>query len=198
MTSTPLVLASTSIYRRELLERLRLPFTQVAPQVDETVLPGESAPATALRLAEAKAKAGALQCPDCLIIGSDQTAEVDGQWLEKPGNHERARAQLLAASGRRAEFHSALALFDATSGRLERTVVSTQVWFRELSPALVEAYLLAEKPYDCAGSAKAEGLGIALLRQVSSEDPTALIGLPLIALTGLLLSFGISPILSIN
>jgi septum formation protein len=185
-----LVLASTSRYRRELLSRLQLPFQVMAPGVDEAPLPGESAPATALRLAEAKARAALQDHPQALIIGSDQVAELDGARLDKPGTHDRAVQQLQRASGRTAQFHTALAVLNGRSGRLHTRVVLTRVTFREVTDAQIEAYLRREQPYDCAGSAKSEGLGIALIRSMEGEDPTALIGLPLIALVDMLAAEG--------
>jgi septum formation protein len=187
-----LVLASTSRYRRELLSRLQLPFAVMAPSVDEAPLPGEPAPATALRLAETKARAAAQRHPRALIIGSDQVAELDGERLDKPGTHARAVQQLRAASGRTARFHTAVALLNAGTGRLHTRVVLTRVAFRELTDAQIDAYLRREQPYDCAGSAKSEGLGIALIRSLEGDDPTALIGLPLIALVDMLAAEGLS------
>lgn len=186
-----LVLASTSPYRRELLQRLQLEFHVTAPGVDEAPQPGESPAATAVRLAEAKANAVRQAFPQALIIGSDQVAEIDGERLDKPGTHERAAAQLRRLSGRAARFHTAVALLNASTGSLHSRLVVTRVAFRELTPAVIDAYLLRERPYDCAGSAKSEGLGIALLRAIEGEDPTALIGLPLIALTELLTAEGV-------
>jgi len=194
-----LILASTSPYRRELLQRLRLPFEVVAPQVDETPIEGEAPAAAASRLARAKAEAvagaQAGDRPAALVIGSDQTATLDGrQILGKPGNHQRARAQLQAASGREMLFHTALAVVRRSDGFAEQRIVQTRVRFRELTDAAIEAYLAAERPYDCAGSAKAEGLGIVLIASIEGPDPTALIGLPLIALTDALRSAGLPPI----
>ena len=194
-----LILASTSPYRRELLERLRLPFEVVAPQVDETPIEGESPAAAASRLARAKAEAVARALPagrsHALVVGSDQTATLDGrQIIGKPGDHARARSQLRAASGREMVFHTALALVRRADGFADEQTVQTRVRFRELSDAAIDAYLLAERPYDCAGSAKAEGLGIALLASLEGRDPTALIGLPLIALTSALCRAGLPPI----
>jgi len=190
-----LILASTSPYRRELLQRLRLPFEVVGPQVDETPLEGETPAAAAARLARAKAEAVAAGRPGALVVGSDQTATLDGvAILGKPGGHERARAQLRAASGREMIFHTALAVVRRSDGFAHEQVVETRVRFRELSDAAIEAYLLAERPYDCAGSAKAEGLGIALLAALDGPDPTALIGLPLIALTDALCRAGLPPL----
>lgn len=181
-----LLLASTSRYRRTLLERLGLPFECADPRVDEAPARGETPADTARRLAEAKARAVAARHPDALVIGADQVASCDGERLEKPGTHDRALRQLLAASGREARFDTALALLDAASGTLQSRVVTVTVRFRTLSRAQIEDYLRREQPYDCAGSAKAEGLGIALLSRIDSDDPTALIGLPLIALTEML------------
>lgn len=186
-----LVLASTSRYRRELLSRLRLPFTTFSPNVDETPRPGERPEDTALRLAVDKARAGSAAFPEALIIGSDQVADLDGVRLDKPGSHERAREQLLHASGREVVFHTAVALLRTPSAELRTALVPTRVRFKVLSPAQIEAYLHLEQPFDCAGSAKSEALGIALLECIAGEDPTALIGLPLIALTGMLEAFGI-------
>jgi septum formation protein len=187
-----LVLASTSPYRRELLSRLGLPFRVLAPRVDETPGPGEAPEATALRLAAAKARAGAQDFPDALIIGSDQVAEIDGQRLDKPGTHARAAAQLALASGRTVVFNTALALLNVASGRMQTALVPTRVAFRALSASQIETYLQRERPFDCAGSAKSEGLGIALIRSIEGEDPTALVGLPLIALVDLLQQEGVA------
>ena len=189
-----LILASTSTYRRELLARLGLPFESVAPHTDETALESEPARDTALRLAQAKARAVLAAYPDALIIGSDQVASCEGRRLDKPGTHENAVAQLTWLSGRSADFDTAVCLFDARSGRMAMEVVACKVHFRALSAPRIEAYLRREKPYDCAGSAKAEGLGIALIARIETPDPTSLIGLPLIALSGLLEDFGLSPI----
>ncbi|BCF96415.1 Maf-like protein [Paraburkholderia sp. PGU19] len=188
-----LILASSSPYRRELLERLRIPFDVAVPAIDETPLAGESPEATALRLAQAKARAVAagLSAGDrALVIGSDQVATYDGHQIGKPGTHEKALAQLQGMRGREVLFHSALCLFDSRSGDAQTVDVVTRVRFRDLPDAALDAYLRAETPYDCAGSAKAEGLGIALLDAIESDDPTALIGLPLIALTRMLLVAG--------
>jgi septum formation protein len=183
-----LILASTSVYRRELLERLRTPFEVVSPKVDETPLAGESTLELALRLARAKAAAVAKIHPDAWVIGSDQVADLCGAAIGKPGNFERALAQLQLMHGASVTFHTALCLMH---GDTETTVsIPTEVQFRKLSDEILEAYLLAEEPYDCAGSAKSEGLGISLLEAIKSDDPTALIGLPLIALSGLLRDAG--------
>lgn len=189
-----LILASSSRYRRELLERLRIAFTTAVPAVDETPQPGETPEATALRLAEAKARAVAATLPTSagrtLVIGSDQVATFDGHQIGKPGTHERALAQLQSMRGREVLFHSALSLLDTATGQTDTVDIVTKVRFRNLPDAALDAYLRAETPYDCAGSAKAEGLGIALLEAIESDDPTALIGLPLIALTRMLLAAG--------
>jgi septum formation protein len=189
-----LILASSSRYRRELLERLRIPFDTAVPAVDETPHAGETPEATALRLSEAKARAVAAALPATagrtLVIGSDQVATFDGKQIGKPGTHERALAQLQSMRGREVLFHSALSLLDTATGRTETVDVVTKVRFRQLSDTALDAYLRAEQPYDCAGSAKSEGLGITLLEAIESDDPTALIGLPLIALTRMLLAAG--------
>jgi septum formation protein len=191
--SPRLILASSSRYRRELLERLRIPFEIVVPAVDETPNQGETPEATALRLAEAKARAVAASLAageHVLVIGSDQVATYDGLQIGKPGSHEKALAQLQAMRGREVLFHSALCLFDSRNGRAQTLDVLTTVRFRDLPDTDLEAYLRAETPYDVAGSAKSEGLGIALLDAIESDDPTALIGLPLIALSRMLLAAG--------
>lgn len=182
ITRRPLVLASTSPYRRELLARLCLPFDIAAPEVDETPLPGETAEALVLRLSEAKARAVAGRFPGALIIGSDQAAACNGAIVGKPGNHERAVAQLAAASGRRVSFLTGLCLLDSTSGAARTGLVPYHVHFRRLGAAEIEAYLRAEQPYHCAGSFKSEGLGVTLFERMEGDDPTALIGLPLILL----------------
>ncbi|WP_186065581.1 Maf-like protein [Burkholderia gladioli] len=191
-----LILASSSRYRRELLERLRLAFEVVTPDLDETPLAGESPADTALRLAAAKARAVAarVEAPEgVVVIGSDQVATFDGRQVGKPGTHQRALEQLQAMRGREVEFHSALCVYDSRSDLAQVEDVVTRVRFRSLSDADLEAYLRAETPYDVAGSAKSEGLGIALLEAIDSNDPTALVGLPLIALTRMLAEAGISP-----
>ena len=183
-----LILASTSVYRLELLERLRIPFSVVSPKVDETPLPNESTLDLALRLARAKAAAVAMDHPDAWVIGSDQVADLCGAAIGKPGNFDRAMAQLQLMRGATVTFHTALCLMH---GDAESTLsIPTEVTFRKLSDEVLEAYLHAEEPYDCAGSAKSEGLGISLLETIKSDDPTALIGLPLIALSGLLRDAG--------
>jgi septum formation protein len=186
-----LVLGSTSRYRRALLERLGLPFVVAASDLDETALPSESPALTALRLAEAKARAVAAHYPDALVIGSDQVADCAGQPIGKPGSRERAVVQLQTLSGKTVVFHTAVAVVDAASGRCRTALVDVASTFRTLSPAEIAAYLDREEPYDCAGSVKSEGLGIALFERIASDDPTALIGLPLIALTRLLREEGV-------
>jgi septum formation protein len=193
MTAAPqLVLASTSKYRRELLARLGLAFEVAAPHVDEAALPLEAPPDTARRLAEAKARAVAPRFPRALIIGSDQVAVLDDMPLGKPGNHATALRQLRAMRGKEVVFHTALCVFDAGSGGAQTRVVPFSVRFRDYSDAQIERYLEREQPYDCAGSARCEGLGIALIAEMRGEDPNALIGLPLIALTEMLAAQGVS------
>lgn len=187
-----IILASTSNYRRQLLARLRLPFECVAPQVAEDAEPEETPAATALRLAILKAKSVAQHFPGAIIIGSDQVASCDGVRLGKPGNRANAIRQLEHLSGRTAAFDTALCVLDAASGVERSRVVSCRVAFRALTRNQIETYLDHEQPYDCAGSAKSEGLGIALLARIQSDDPTALIGLPLIALTELLADSGVA------
>ena len=189
-----LVLASGSRYRKELLERLGLRFEVAAPSVDETPLAAESPADTALRLAILKAKALQRAHGDALIIGSDQVASSGGQRFDKPGTHENAVRQLRALSGKTAQFDTAVALLDAASGHLETGLVPCRVSFRHLEERLIQRYLEKEKPYDCAGAAKAEGLGIALIARIDTEDPTSLIGLPLIALSEMLSRAGLSPV----
>lgn len=184
----PLVLASTSRYRRELLDRLRLPFECVAPGVDESALAGEAAPTQAARLARLKAEAVAQQRPDAVVIGSDQVAELAGRVLGKPGNHAVATAQLQQCSGQEVVFHTAVCVLGGVQPQslLDRTVVR----FRTLRDDEIERYLEAEQPFDCAGSFKVEGLGACLFEAVHNDDPTALIGLPLVKLAGLLRACG--------
>ena len=181
-----LVLASSSPYRRSLLERLRRPFTVAVPDVDESPLPSEIPQATALRLAGSKARAVSAAYRDALIIGSDQVAVLDGQPLGKPGSREGALAQLGAMRGRTVVFHTAVCVFDSASGSIQVEDVPTTVRFRDFSDAQAEHYVEVEPAFDCAGSAKIEALGIALVEAVDSTDPTALVGLPLIALTTML------------
>ena len=189
-----LILASTSRYRQELLSRLGLPFETASPQVDETPHAGETPAALSLRLALAKAQAVARRFPQAVVIGSDQVADLDGQPIGKPGSHERAVAQLRSMRGRTVLFQTAVAVVQTSSGheRVER--VAVQVRFRDLRDAEIEHYLRSEQPYDCAGSAKCEGLGIALLEAIESDDPTALIGLPLIRTCALLREVGLDPL----
>jgi septum formation protein len=192
--SPPLILGSTSRYRRELLGRLRLPFDVQAPAVDEAPLAGEAPAATALRLALAKAHEVAARFPYAIVIGSDQVAEHDGQAVGKPGSHERARQQLRAMSGCSVVFHTAVAVVRADTGHAGSALVPVTVRFRRLTDSEIERYLLAEQPYDCAGSAKSEALGIALLDSIESSDPTALVGLPLITTCRLLREAGLDPL----
>lgn len=187
----PVVLGSTSPYRRELLERLRIPFVVSAPGVDETPQPGEAPQALARRLALAKARAVAALHPEAVVIGSDQVADLAGQPLGKPGEHARAVAQLRQMRGQTVIFQTALAVVCLASGFEEVDLAEVRVVFRDLSDEDIEAYLQAEKPYDCAGSAKSEGLGIALLESIDNDDPTALIGLPLIRTARLLRKAGV-------
>jgi len=186
-----IVLASASRYRRELLERLGLPFECVRPQVDESEVPGESARDTALRLSVLKARTVASRFPDSIVIGCDQVASCDGMRLGKPGNHENAVRQLEQMSGKMAAFDTAVSVLDAAGGEARSRVVPCRVTFRRLSRPQIDQYLQREQPYDCAGSAKAEGLGIALIARIETDDPTSLIGLPLIALTELLGEAGV-------
>ncbi|GAB4217866.1 MAG: Maf-like protein [Rhodoferax sp.] len=186
-----LILASTSPYRRGLLQRLRRPFAVVAPEVDEAPLAGEEPAALALRLAQAKALAVAREFPQARVIGSDQVADLEGQPLGKPGSHARAVAQLQAMRGRTVVFQTAVAVAHAASGFVQAELAAVRVGFRALSDDQIEAYLRAEQPYDCAGSAKSEGLGIALLTHIDNDDPTALVGLPLIRVCHLLQAAGL-------
>lgn len=194
MTAPPLVLASTSPYRRDLLARLRLPFVCDAPQVDESRHPGESPADLVLRLARAKARAVAGRHPEALIVGSDQVACLAGEILGKPLDHAAAVDQLTRASGQRVAFHTGLCVLHVPTGREEALVEPFQVHFRPLTPACIDGYLARERPYDCAGSFKSEGLGIALFERLEGDDPTALIGLPLIRLVTLLDTWGVSPL----
>ncbi len=187
-----LILASSSLYRRELLARLQIPFEVMSPDVDETPLSKEAPQDTALRLAQLKARTAAATFPDALIIGSDQVALLGTQQLGKPHTFENAKKQLLAASGKSMVFHTALCLLNSRSGNMQTRVVPITIKFRTLSEGLIERYLEKEHPYNCAGSAKSEGLGIALIERFDGEDPNALIGLPLIALVDMLHNEGIS------
>ena len=187
----PLILGSTSPYRRELLKRLRLPFEVVRPEVDETPHAGELPVALAQRLAMEKALAVARQHPQAVVIGSDQVADLDGEPLGKPGTHERAVAQLQRMRGHTVVFQTAVAVVCIESGFAEQALAQVKVQFRQLSDAAIETYLRAEEPYDCAGSAKSEGLGIALLERIDNQDPSALVGLPLIHTCRLLRAAGL-------
>ena len=189
-----LILASTSRYRRDLLERLRLPFEVMPPEVEETALPGETANVLAARLALAKAEAVAANFANAVVVGSDQVAELDGLLLGKPHTHERAVAQLRAMSGRQVLFHTAVAVVRRDRGYARGLLAPVRVTFRSLAEAEIEHYLRIEQPYDCAGSAKSEALGIALLAAIESDDPTALIGLPLIRTCVLLREAGLDPL----
>ncbi|CAN7155696.1 MULTISPECIES: Maf family protein [Variovorax] len=187
----PLILASTSRYRRELLNRLHLPFDVQPPEVDETALDGETPRELAERLALEKARAVAARFPEAVVIGSDQVAELAGEALGKPGDHARATAQLRRMRGQTLVFQTAVAVVCEATGFVQRDLAPVRVVFRELSDAAIEQYLQAEQPYDCAGSAKSEGLGIALLSAIDSDDPTALVGLPLIRTCRMLRAAGV-------
>lgn len=189
--SRPVVLGSTSRYRRELLERLRIPFSVTAPNVDETPQAGETPRQLALRLALAKAKAVAAAHPQAVVIGSDQVADLAGHPLGKPGEHARAVQQLRQMRGQTVIFQTALAVVCLATGFEQVDLAEVRVVFRDLSDDEIEAYLQAEMPYDCAGSAKSEGLGIALLESIDNDDPTALVGLPLIRTARLLRQAGV-------
>lgn len=186
-----LILASSSPFRRQLLGRLGIDFATASPDIDESPLSGEAAEAMALRLAEAKARRIAIAHPEALIIGSDQIAVLDGRIVGKPGGQAAAIEQLLAASGRTLPFLTAVCLLNAATGRLQCALVPTQVTFRPLDRATVEGYVAHERPYACAGALQVEQLGITLLERIDSEDPTALIGLPLIRLSRMLEAEGI-------
>jgi septum formation protein len=192
VTARRLVLGSTSRYRAELLHRLGLDFEAQAPGTPEDEQPGEAPPARAMRLAVAKATDAGKQRSDALVIGSDQVAELDGMLLEKPGSTERAHAQLMACSGRIVHFHTALCLLDTRDGRQRTHLDLTRVHFRQLHAAEITRYIEREQPLDCAGSFKCEGLGISLFERIENNDPTALIGLPMIALAQLLRDAGVS------
>jgi septum formation protein len=194
MPAPRLILASTSRYRRELLQRLCLPFDVVSPGVDEAPLAGEAPAAVALRLALAKAQAAATPAADAVVIGSDQVAELDGRAIGKPGSHERAFEQLTMMSGRRVVFHTAVAVVRRARGFERALLAPVTVQFRSLRPQDIERYLQLDTPYDCAGSAKSEALGVALLDSIDSDDPTALIGLPLIRTCALLREAGLDPL----
>ena len=194
MASNSVVLASGSKYRKSLLKRLGVPFKVWAPDVDESALPGELPRNTAVRLARLKAEAGGRQFTNSWIIGSDQVADLDGRCIGKPGTHQRASEQLRSMSGRTVVFHTAVAVLSRAAAFAGSAVVPITVRFRKLTDPEIERYLRAEQPYDCAGSAKCETLGIALLEAVESDDPTALIGLPLIKTCDLLRRAGIDPL----
>ena len=186
-----IILGSTSVYRRELMNRLRIPFDVQAPDVDETARSDESPLQLAQRLALAKAHAVAQKFPESVVIGSDQVADLEGLALGKPGNFERATVQLRQMRGKTVGFHTAVAVVCRATGFVAQDCASVNVVFRDLSDAEITAYLLAETPYDCAGSAKSEGLGIALLSSIDSDDPTALVGLPLIRTCSMLRTAGV-------
>lgn len=190
-TRQQLVLGSTSPFRRELLGRLQIPFETAAPDIDETPEPDETPQGMVMRLARLKAEAVAKDHPHALVIGSDQCAVIDGRILGKPGSHEMAVQQLAAASGKSVVFHTGLCLLNAATGRAQVRDVPFSVHFRQLGAAQIESYLQRERPYNCAGSFKSEGLGISLFRAMEGDDPTALIGLPLIALTDMLAEEGL-------
>jgi septum formation protein len=194
MDTPPLILGSTSRYRRELLERLRLPFGVEHPEVDETPRPGEAPADLALRLSIEKARAVAARRPQAIVIGADQVADLDGEAIGKPGTHERAVDQLTRMSGRTVVFQTALAVVRLATGFERALLAPVRVRFRRLSATEIERYLRLEEPYDCAGSAKSETLGIALLESIESDDPTALVGLPLIRTAQLLRQAGLDPL----
>ena len=189
-----LILASSSPYRHDMLKRLGLPFTAISPEIDESPQPGESPVTLAVRLSRAKADAITARHPEALVIGSDQVASFDGQCIGKPGSHDNAVAQLRMLSGRSVEFHSALCLSNGHKAITENVITTCR--FRTLDDLEIQNYLERERPYDTAGSAKAESLGIALMESMSSDDPTAIIGLPLIALSRMLRRFGVNPLLA--
>ena len=191
MYQPQVVLASTSPYRRELLERLRIPFIPMAPECDETPHPGEPPIDLSRRLARDKAVSLSDQFAEALIIGSDQVAELDGQPLGKPGTHEKAVIQLEQASGKAVGFHTAACVVDTRTMAIYEYVDRTEVHFRQLNEEEIESYLSAEQPYDCAGSFKSEGLGIALFRGIQNQDPSAIMGLPLIWLSQALMGCGV-------
>lgn len=189
-----LILASSSVYRRELLQKLQIPFSCVSPKLDESSLVGEEPHETALRLAQEKAKKIGEEYPHALVIGCDQVATLDGEQLGKPGNHKNAVKQLKKMRGREVTFYSALCLYNAATGNMQALIAPYLVKFRQLTDAEIENYLIKEQPYHCAGSAKSEGLGIALIERMLGEDPNALIGLPLIKLVGMLKNEGVNVI----
>ncbi len=189
-----IILASSSIYRRELLQRLQIPFHTVSPHADENILSGEKPQDTALRLSKEKAKKIGSEYPHALIIGCDQVATLDGEQLGKPLNHNNATKQLRLMRGKEVTFHSALCLYNAETGNMQAEVVPYLVKFRQLTDEQIESYLMKEQPYHCAGSAKSEGLGIALIESMVGDDPNALIGLPLIKLITMLQNEGVNVI----
>lgn len=191
MRSLPLVLASTSPYRRELLARLQIPFAVIAPEVDETPLPGEAPEATALRLSQLKAQSVQAAYPHALIIGSDQVATLEGRQIGKPGTHDKAVEQLRLMRGKSVVFHTALALYNSANGRMHTTSIPTTVHYRDLSDTQILGYLNKDTPYNCAGSARIESLGIALIEKLDGADPSALVGLPLITLARMLTAEGL-------
>lgn len=192
MNSQPIILASTSIYRSQLLSTLQIPFQTASPDVDETPLLGESAPQTSQRLSQLKAQAVAQQFPDALIIGSDQVALLEGAQLGKPMTHDNAVRQLRSMRGKTVDFYTAVSLFNSRTEDMQTALAETKVRFRDLSDDEIERYLHKEQPYHCAGSAKSEGLGIALIQSIQGEDPNALIGLPLIVLVDMLKKQGVN------
>jgi septum formation protein len=189
-----LILASSSIYRRDLLQKLQIPFNSVSPQVDETPLANEKPHETAIRLAQEKAKKVGIEYPHALVIGCDQVATLNGEQLGKPLNHNNAIKQLQKMRGHEVTFHSALCLFNAATDNMQAEVVPYLVRFRQITDEQIESYLTKEQPYHCAGSAKSEGLGIALIDRMIGEDPNALIGLPLIKLVSMLHNEGVNVI----
>ncbi len=189
-----IILASSSIYRRELLQRLQIPFHTVSPHADENILSGEKPQDTALRLSKEKAKKIGSEYPHARIIGCDQVATLDGEQLGKPLNHNNATKQLRLMRGKEVTFHSALCLYNAETGNMQAEVVPYLVKFRQLTDEQIESYLMKEQPYHCAGSAKSEGLGIALIESMVGDDPNALIGLPLIKLITMLQNEGVNVI----
>ncbi len=189
-----LILASSSVYRRELLQKLQIPFSCVSPKLDESALVGEEPHETALRLAQEKAKKIAEEYPHTLVIGCDQVATLDGEQLGKPGNHKNAVKQLKKMRGREVTFYSALCLYNAATENMQTQIVPYLVKFRQLTDEEIESYLTKEQPYHCAGSAKSEGLGVALIERMLGEDPNALIGLPLIKLISMLKNEGVNVI----
>jgi septum formation protein len=191
-TNRPLILGSTSVYRKTLLTRLGLSFEVIAPSVDETPKTGEAPKALALRLALAKAADVSKEHPLAVVIGCDQVADLDGKPLGKPGSHERAFSQLMSMSGRVVLFHTAVAVVCQATAFARVEIAQVSVKFRALTPSEIEAYLIREQPYDCAGSAKSEGLGIALVDQIDNDDPTALVGLPMIRTCRLLREAGMT------